>query len=448
MQSSVSPTHFLQIINGEYENIFASAAQIAKEMNDIEDSKLAAKRTFGYNPKSQRIFDMFPEYKQIIDELTDFINSLRNSIKTHNQTSQLPLLGCCYLTLGDFPNAFSVFVGLLPSFQTAENSLVYAMGIVFAHYKYDKDALKCFTKVSTDTNFPLKDELTLRIAFLYRHMGNFDSAIKLFKEIQRAPPRDLTPDDISLQIAYTHQLKGNYPIAIDIYRDLFQKYRGNLSILQQYALFLFLQNTESDLIASKAIIAEALSKYPFDPILLIIAARIAMKQNDMSTAYAYYQSSFCAPYYSLFPYFWCGLGVLYYKNGQAHDAIVAFQRALFLKSEIPEAWLNIGLIFQQEGDIQKAVKVYEQGLANCPNCHYFNERINAINSQRANHRKINLDLSIIEIPDSEFIISVAEQFANDFIMATPSLPINCYGKELETASQYEVLSTYPKSLFL
>ena len=76
----------------------------------------------------------------------------------------------------------------------------------------------------------------------------------------------------------------------------------------------------------------------------LLNARLKMKQQDMTAAYNGFRS--CIGYWSDTAYFWCGLGALYFKNEQAQDAIIAFQRAICLQQDLVEAWLNLGLILE------------------------------------------------------------------------------------------------------
>ena len=119
------------------------------------------------------------------------------------------------------------------------------------------------------------------------------------------------------------------------------------------------------------------------------------------------------------PLFWCGLGVLYLKNEQFSDAIVAFQRALFLKNDIVEAWLNFGLIYHKQGDSKNALRIYETALNNCTSTTLINERINAINNSRSGAPSKPFD--IVEIDGSKLFTQVAERISIEFTSSIPLL---------------------------
>jgi glucose repression mediator protein len=143
-----------------------------------------------------------------------------------------------------------------------------------------------------------------------------------------------------------------------------------------------------------------LTLHPCETTLLLIAGRIAMKQEDMPMAYQQYRD--CISYCNDNPFFWCGLGVLYYKGEQTQDAVIAFQRALYLQSEMAEAWLNIGLIFEQQGEIANAQKIYPTGQTKCPGRSEFAERLAAL----AGHGRTSYKpggYALIEVDDTKFI---------------------------------------------
>ena len=441
-EDSSATNDFLDSINTEFEQSFTKAARISKEFNCLDESHLAAKRVFSYNPNSKEILSLFPQYTPIIEEISKLVDDHGQSLKTDSGNPFLwTILGNCYLTLGDFPNAFAAYAHAirvnLP--ENPDPNFWYALGIVYAHYNYTEHALNCFNKVfEFDQNFVFANDINFRIAFILRQTQNFQGAISFFEKIIHAPPSNLLPEDIQIQIAYTYQIKGNSDTAYQIYRELYQRYPSVLKLQQQYTWFLYLIDYID---VMKPILEKAIQENPYDPTLLLIAARLAMKEDDIATAYKYYK--FCIHYCSESPSFWCGLGILYYKNDQINDAVIAFQRALFLKCELADAWLNIGLIFEQQGNFQSAEKIYTTGSSKCQNCPEFQERLNSLSIP---HRK-SIPYNLIDIDDSKFLTQIPEQFSIEYISAVPMLPPNCYGINIETASQFSVLSTYPKSLF-
>jgi tetratricopeptide (TPR) repeat protein len=438
---------FLDRLNTEFERSFSLAARVSHEMQCPEESHLAAKRVFSYNPNSKQILELFPEYAPIIDQISQLVDRSSQTLRLESNNPELwTLLGYCYLTLGDFPNAFAAFAhSLRVSSDSVDPVFWYAMGIVYAHYKFSDHAISCFTKtLQFDPNFPFAPDVKLRIAIVERSVHNFEASVHQFQSILSNPPNGLKREDVQFQIAYTLQLQGLTDSALDIYRELHDRFPKCEMLTEQFCWFLYLQHKEGNLSIAKRTVDEAINSNPLDPTLLLIAARIAMKQDDIATAYHYYK--FCIQYCLDSPFFWCGLGVLYYKNEQTQDAVVAFQRALYLKSEMPEAWLNIGLIFEEQSDYQNAIKIYQTGSQRCSDNPEFHIRLQAINSQRSGHRKLAAGYSLIDIDDAKFITPPPEQFAVDYMSAVPELPAACY-RVGEIGNRFAELSTFPRSIF-
>ena len=448
--SQGSTTQFLDHINSKFEESFLSASKLAREMGCIEEALLAAKRGFSYNPNSTAMLELFPECTPLVAELRDLIDQYGQLIRDGSRDVSLwTRLGFAYLTLGDFPNAFAAFaytVGVQP--DCADPSFCYAMGIVYAHYHYSDYALQYLRRV-LNLGIPaqFRGDVFLRIGFGERSMGNYDAALDALRRAVDAPPNGLCKDDVLFQIAYTHQLRGDGVRASEIFEDLLTRHPRNARLLEQYCWFLYLENRdrEGNLEQVSAVIQNALEMHPADPRIRLIAARVAMRQGDMTTAYDHYRC--CITYCNDWPFFWCGMGVLYWKNEQMQDAIVAFQRALFLEPEVPEAWLNIGFIFEQQGQLANAMKVCQTGMTKCGAAtqNEFKDRINALNTQKQGHRRYMQNYSLIDIDDSKFV-SQPEQFANEYVCAAPLLPGSCYGKE-DVGKRFEPLTTFPKSLF-
>lgn len=394
------------------------------------------------------MLEQFPSLAPIVAQISSLIDSFGNTLKQENESSNLwTILGYLYLNLGDFPNAFASYAHALRVTPESQDPIFwYSMGIVYAHYKYNEYALNCLLKVlSLDKKITFINDVKFRLGIIYRAQQIYDESIKYFTQIVKAPPNDLVDSDIQMQIAYTYQMQGLGEKALHIYKNLHTKYPKSLKVTQQYCIFSFLHATDSEIPAVKELIHKALIEFPNDPTLLLITARIAMKQDDMATAYQNYR--FCITYCSDSPYFWCGLGVLYHKNDQTQDAVVAFQRALYLKSDMPEAWLNIGYIFEQQNDFTDSMKIYTTGSQKCPNNAVFQERLATLGSQKSGHRKFISNYKLVDIDDSNFFVPVSEQFANDYIAAVPQLPYQCFNIG-EAAKNFKLLSTFPKSLFI
>lgn len=441
--SNDSTNSFLEQINLNLEESFTIAAAISKDMDCPEESQLAAKRVFSYNPNSTKILDLFPQYAPIIEQISALVESIEKSLKNDLNKSELWVtLGYCYLTLGDFPNAIAAYAHALRIYQNSRDpNFWYAMGIVYEHYKYNDNAIDCFRKVfDLNPNFKFANDIFFRLGLIHRLLEDYDNSLAYFEKVKNSPPSNLKTEDIQFQIAYTYQLQKQYEKAMKIYCDLHNNFPDSLKLTQQYCWFMYMQYKDSNIEIVFDIVTKALQKNPYDPTLQLIAARVAMKNKNMAVAYQHYR--FCISYCSDSPYFWCGLGVLYFKNSQTEDAIVAFQRAIYLKKEIKEGWLNIGLIHEQVGDYAMAEKIYQTGNQNCPNCPQFQERLNSINSQ------IKYNFPLMDIDDTKFIVPIPEQFAIEYAAAVPVLQPECYGIDVANASKFSILSTYPKSYFL
>jgi tetratricopeptide (TPR) repeat protein len=128
------------------------------------------------------------------------------------------------------------------------------------------------------------------------------------------------------------------------------------------------------------------------------------------------------------------------------DAIVAFQRALYLKAELAEAWANLGLIFELQRDAGTAVQVYQQALQSCAekDIKQIRERLNLINSGRP--RVVNTT-QIIDVNDSPFFVQVAERIAGEFVANSPIIPARLIGAAEELDAVIAEILPPHKSIF-
>jgi tetratricopeptide (TPR) repeat protein len=263
--------------------------------------------------------------------------------------------------------------------------------------------------------------------------------------VRKEPPNELLPEDISLQIGFTYQVMGDHTTAHQLYLDLYRQFPTSLQLIIQYAWFLFLRSKSDESLGTVSrIVNQGLTAHQCEPTLLLIAGRIAMKQDDVAMAYQQYR--YCRSYCNDNPFFWCGLGVLYYKNEQTQDAVIAFQRALYLQNEMTEAWLNIGLIFEEQGEISSAQKIYQTGQSKCPGAPEFDERLKAL----AGHAKSGFKpgaYSLIDVDDLKFIRPPPETFALEYVAAVPEMPPDCLGVD-QSVEGFKTLATFPKSYFL
>ena len=240
------------------------------------------------------------------------------------------------------------------------------------------------------------------------------------------------------QLAYTNQLMGKTEIAKHIYNELYQHNPKNSDIIQQYCWFLLLQGDDLSVDLAENII----NKFnPNEPTLLLILARIAMKKNKMTLAHNRYCA--CISYWNYSPLFWGGIGVLYFKNEQDQDAIIAFQRAELVNPDIPEIWLNLALIFELQEDFPKTMHVYELGIERCSNNEKIRERYAAFQSKRSKPDRS----MILEINDSKLFPQIAEKISNGFINTPPAIPPNQIGAEIDEDTFNKSLKLFHNSMF-
>jgi tetratricopeptide (TPR) repeat protein len=239
-----------------------------------EESLLAAKRVFSYNPSSKLMLDMFPEYAPIIEEISDLVDKYGQRLREDaNSWDAWALLGYCYLTLGDFPNSFAAFAHAIKTVTDNRDPVFwYAAGIVYSHYKYAEHGLSCLQKViDCNPRFQFASDVLLRIAFVQRSVENYQAALEFFYRVIRNPPNGLVQDDIQFQVAYTLQLQGSTDRAVQIYRDLRARYPKCERLAAQYCWFMYLQNKDGNLDAVEKTTYEAIKASPSDPTLLLIA---------------------------------------------------------------------------------------------------------------------------------------------------------------------------------
>jgi glucose repression mediator protein len=443
MSSHFEINKFLAEANETIEKGFSTAALVANEMKSMTESSNAAKRVFAYNPNSKAMHDLFPNYSILIQTITNLIDKNTKQIsKPDADPNSWVTLGHGYLMIGDFPNAFSAYAQAQRNIPNNTNTFFwYAIGIVYHHYNYKDHAQSCFNRVLQEgSQFPYYADLSFRNAILARSNGKFDEALGHFKITRSNPPNGLCDADILFQIAHTYQLMGRKGEATSIYQSLYQTYPNLMVTVNQYAWSLFLNdwNRHKDLL--NTIIGEALKQEPDEPNLLILSARIAMKENNTELAYNFYRESIS--YWSENPYFWCGLGYLYFKNDQSQDAYIAFRRALIIKNDIEQAWLNIGLYFEQNNDLVNALEAYKNGALNCERSRELQNRIVSLSS-----RKVGQILpQAVDVDDVNFFEDAPKKFASLYVSAVPVLPSSLLGKEAE-GLKIEELSTFPKSLF-
>lgn len=428
--------NFLTHANESIEKGFTAAAHVAHEMKSYRESSIAAKRVFTLNPNSKTMFALFPQYAPLIEAINKIIEQNSRQISKTVEDPQLWInLGHGYLVIGDFPNAFSAYARAI-RYDPNNNDkfFLYAFGIVYHHHNYKDHAHHCFTKVLAEKqNFIYYQDLVFRFAILLRSRDDYAKALEYFEYSLQNPPNGLVAADIEFQRAYTLNLMGDVNSAYKIYSTLYQNYPNSIAAVEQYTWFIYLNKFVQPPYKE---ILEIINQHRDHPNLVILGARIAMKDQQTEKAYQYYKD--CIPYWSENPYFWCALGCLYYHNNQEADAEIAFQRSLYLWNNFEEAWLNLGLI--HENTPQRAMEIYKNGMERCENKRELEKRMQMLNVP--NHAPPQ----IVEVSDAHFFEQVPAKFASQYISAVPILPASLFGKGVEGLC-FDELSTFPKSLF-
>jgi tetratricopeptide (TPR) repeat protein len=285
---------------------------------------------------------------------------------------------------------------------------------------------------------PRKADLILRMGINQRSLGEYDSSITVLESLLSSPPENLSEDDVRFQIAFSHQLAGHKERAAGLYHDLYNRHRKCLPVVQQYCWFLSLQADSPSLDLAAQIVRVVGAS---DPILKLVSAQLAMKQQDLQAAYHRYCE--CIAEWNDSPLFWCKLGVLYYKNDQMTDAVVAFQRALYLKAEVFEAWANFGLIFEIQGDTEQAMKIYESGLESCPDAKQLRDRLTVLGTGRGR----GTQPPVLEINDSKYFVQIAERITNEYLLNPPAIPAETIGGDPELGPCLAQLVLRHRSIF-
>lgn len=426
-------------VNRGLHSAFTCAAKISKAFGMQDDAKTTLKRAFCLNPDDVVILDEFPECKDAILYIRSVV--LRLTKKKTQKLADLETLGFCYAALDDFPRAYSVYNRLIDVYEieSVADETLFAMATVYQRLRRNDRAVTYFEMfLGRSEHEDLRSDAVFRLAIVNRDCGHDCVAIDLFSSVKEAPPPGLRREDIILQIAYTLQRQHMMDDAGKIYRELRMDFPNLLPITQQYVWFQYTNSTRMALIQIAEILGRALQQHPSDPVLLLQSARVAMKRDDMVTAYQSYRD--CVGFWRDTPSFWCGLGIVYCRSDQMGEAVSAFQRSLFLKSDMEESWLNLGAILENQGDVASAKRIYMTALQNCPGSVALRERMHMAGSLRPTD-----NLPFIDVDDSHYYKQVPEEFADTY---TSALPKPCIFRIPEAeARALDALSTLPKSLF-
>lgn len=221
---SHATARFLDNINTEFEQSFSLCAAIFREMGCVEESLLAAKRVFSYNPNSTRMLELFPQFSPYIEQISRLVEFHGQKLQADSSNPELcTILGYCYLTLRVQPESMD------PVFWSA-------MGVVYSHSNSSDHALNCHQKVlALDSKFIYGRDVLFRLGLLYRQLTNSENALHYLEQVRRDPPNGLVAEDISLQIGYTRQLMSDHNAALTTYRELYRQFPGSLQLTIPYA---------------------------------------------------------------------------------------------------------------------------------------------------------------------------------------------------------------------
>lgn len=419
---------------------YANAILLSKQFGDDLDNDNCFKRMITYADDSRMIKKSMPSESLAIHQINDIINNECKGIqKNYNDFEKWKCVCYCFLMMGDFPTSYYIASEMNKiSDQKKDLLFVYVSGILHSHFQQFEKSLN-YLSLLVDKEFSQIDDVYFRLGIIYRYLGKYEQSIKTFTKVNPQKIK-LKVEDLWMQMALSYQLNDDYFHAENYYIKIFHNF-PIVEVARQLSMFYFL--CENNLIKTKGSVDNFIKIFKKDPVLVIISALVELKLNNLILAYELYSS--CTEYFSESPYFWFGFGVIYFCNNQLNDSIIAFQKVLYLKNDIPEAWLNLGLLFEIENKDESAYQIYEVGLEKCSPKYSddFSKRINAILSQEKT-RKYTLS----QIDYSCFLDPTTEKFAKEYLSAIPKIPFSpdqpCENKNNIFFSQ---LSTLPSSIF-
>jgi len=95
----------------------------------------------------------------------------------------------------------------------------------------------------------------------------------------------------------------------------------------------------------------------------------AIVKNDLPMAHAYFRKA--EETVPGLPYIWSNLGVVLNRNGQAEDAILAYETALQLDDRHSVSLNNLYTVYEERGDLERAQKLQQQVEKNRRNNPYY-----------------------------------------------------------------------------
>jgi glucose repression mediator protein len=417
-----------QLVNrasDEIENTYVSLFRTSELVHSQPDTVHAAKRLIAYNRGNGVISDLIPVLSRPLEVLSARIGSLSAlPFSDPSDSHDSIVLGHCYLLLGDYSNAYLAYCRFLPADHCTDPYFCFGIAIACQRLmgfdpqqqpQFCEDPIPWFQKaLDLRPDFALADDLTLRLALSHRVASNHDEAMRLLTTLLVAPPPGLHEDDVKFQLAFTCQLAGLRTRAQAMYTELSRAHPACLPLLQQYLWFLVLVGDTPSLHLAKSIFDALPAEIAGDSLISFTNARLAMKLQGMTAAYKRYCA--CIQDWSECPLYWCDLGVLYFRNEQLPDSILAFQRALYFKPEIVEGWLNLGFVFEYQGDLRAALAIYQTAIQNCRNHQVLKDRLALV---AAGQRTAT---TLVEIDEARCFVQVADKVAFELISTVPDIP--------------------------
>ena len=387
-----------------FEKGWAELIELTSLFGSKFEYDISLHRLMSYNPSNSKIKDStFYHATSLLTELIAHKESTLNASESIIEIKDWIILAHSYLMLNDYVKAYSIYTRIhRHSDQISDGSFWYGIAIVYQHFNIYKKAIEFFLKCQEHSPiFEAESSIRFRLALCYRSNNQIQESISLLESLLDSPPNGLISDDIKFHLAFAYQLLNQKEQALLMYQELLNDHPNTKLIVIQYVWYLSLQsetNTAEEFIHS---LSDDVQK---DPIIQFISANIAMKHLDFKTSYELYSQ--CRTYWINNPLFWCNIGILYFKNEQYQDSTIAFQRALFLKIDIPEVWYNIGLIYEIKNEKDKARRIYLIGIQKCSDSTILKKKFEQLTLRGYNLNKnscqpldINETNLVVQIPD-------------------------------------------------
>jgi tetratricopeptide (TPR) repeat protein len=140
------------------------------------------------------------------------------------------------------------------------------------------------------------------------------------------------------------------------------------------------------------------------------------------------------------------------KQGKYRKSIAAYQKALQLKSDFPEAWSNIGWDYLKEGAMRSAIKAYKQAVEMKPDLADAWNGLAVCYATNADSENTNLAVQNLERLDADRAKQLLCSFSTDFLSKIavarhPSLGVLDTPMNLEFRRRYDYYKANSPSYF-